>query len=74
MVDSGNHREGKNSRRAGEAKRAIQEHETWTITGKDAEVFVNALLNPPAPNERMKAAVQRYRERRQEQERRRGSE
>jgi len=46
------------------AARTIQEHETWTLTGQDREAFVNALLNPPAPSERMKAAAQRYMERR----------
>lgn len=45
------------------AVRTIQEHETWTLTGLDREVFVNALLHPPAPSERMKAAVLRYTQR-----------
>ena len=42
------------------AARAIQEHETWTLTGKDREVFVNAFLHPPEPGQRMKAAAARY--------------
>lgn len=46
------------------AKRAIQEHQTWTLSAQDSAEFVKALLSPPAPNERMKAAAQRYRERR----------
>lgn len=46
------------------AMRTIHEYETWTLTGQDREAFVNALLNPPAPSERMKAAAQRYKERR----------
>lgn len=45
------------------AVRTIQEHETWTLTGQDREIFVNALLNPPAPSERMKAAALRYTQR-----------
>ena len=45
------------------AARTIQEHEVWVLTGRDREVFVNALLNPPAPSARMKAAAQRYRSR-----------
>lgn len=45
------------------ALRTIQEHEIWTLTGQDREAFVNALLNPPAPSERMKAAALRYIER-----------
>ena len=45
------------------AARTIQEHEVWVLAGRDREVFVNALLNPPAPSARMKAAAQRYRSR-----------
>jgi uncharacterized protein (DUF1778 family) len=43
------------------AARAIQEHEVWVLTGRDREVFVRALLKPPAPSARMKAAAQRQR-------------
>jgi uncharacterized protein (DUF1778 family) len=43
------------------AARAIQEHEVWVLADRDREVFVRALLNPPAPSARMKAAAQRYR-------------
>jgi len=45
------------------AARTIQEHEVWVLAGRDREVFVSALLNPPAPSTRMKAAAQRYRSR-----------
>ncbi len=45
------------------AIRTIQEHETWVLRGKDREAFVNALLNPPEPSERLKAAVARYKKR-----------
>ena len=45
------------------AARAIQEHEVWVLAGRDREVFVRALLNPPAPSARMKAAAHRYRRR-----------
>jgi uncharacterized protein (DUF1778 family) len=45
------------------AARAIQEHEIWTLAGRDREVFVRALLKPPAPSARMKAAVKRYQRR-----------
>ena len=38
----------------------IREHETWTLTNKDRDLFVNALLNPPEPNKRMRAAAARY--------------
>jgi len=40
--------------------RTIREHEVWTLQGRDREIFVETLLNPPAPNARMKAAVARY--------------
>jgi uncharacterized protein (DUF1778 family) len=46
------------------AMRAIREHEAWTLTGKDSEAFVNAVLNPPTPSARMRAAAQRYNTRR----------
>lgn len=42
---------------------AIQEYETWILTGKDRGVFVNAFLNPPEPSQRMKAAAARYKKR-----------
>jgi len=45
------------------AVRAIKQHEVWTLTGRDREAFVKALLHPPAPNRRMKAAARRYRTR-----------
>jgi uncharacterized protein (DUF1778 family) len=35
----------------------------WTLKGRDREAFVKALLHPPAPSPRMKAAVRRYRTR-----------
>ena len=45
------------------AVRAIEQHEVWTLTGRDREAFVKALLHPPAPSARMRAAVRRYRTR-----------
>ena len=45
------------------AVRAIEQHEVWTLTGRDREAFVKALLHPPAPSPRMKAAVRRYKNR-----------
>jgi uncharacterized protein (DUF1778 family) len=42
----------------------IREHETWTLTHADRDLFVNALLNPPEPNKRMRAAAARYMARR----------
>lgn len=45
------------------AVHTIQQHETWSLTGRDREIVVEALLNPPAPSIRMKAALRRYRRR-----------
>jgi uncharacterized protein (DUF1778 family) len=45
------------------AARAIGEHEVWTLADQDREVFVKALLRPPTPSGRMKAAVKRYKNR-----------
>jgi uncharacterized protein (DUF1778 family) len=44
------------------AKRAIQEHEMMTLSVRDREVFVEALLNPPDPSNKLQAAAQRYRQ------------
>jgi len=45
------------------AVRTIEQHEVWALTDRDREVFVKALLHPPAPSPRMKAAARRYRSR-----------
>lgn len=45
------------------AERVIQAHERTTLSATDWEAFQAALLDPPEPNERMKAAARRYRER-----------
>lgn len=45
------------------AVRAIEQHEVWTLTGRDREAFVKALLRPPSPSSRMKAALRRYKRR-----------
>jgi uncharacterized protein (DUF1778 family) len=42
----------------------IREHETWTLTTQDRDLFINTLLNPPEPNERIRAAARRYMARR----------
>jgi len=38
-------------------------HLMFVLSGRDREVFVEALLHPPSPSGRMKAAVGRYRKR-----------
>jgi uncharacterized protein (DUF1778 family) len=45
------------------ATRTIREHETWTLERPDAELFFEALLNPPAPGARLLSAAKRYKER-----------
>ncbi|GAB4195687.1 MAG: DUF1778 domain-containing protein [Coleofasciculaceae cyanobacterium] len=44
------------------AKRTIQEHEMMTLSVRDREVFVEALLNPPEPSDELRAAAQRYKQ------------
>ena len=43
------------------ARKTIEQHEVWTLSDRDREVFMKTLLRPPAPTARMKAAVRRYR-------------
>jgi uncharacterized protein (DUF1778 family) len=45
------------------AERVIDSHERITLSASDWEVFYDSLVNPPGPNEKLKAAARRYRER-----------
>jgi uncharacterized protein (DUF1778 family) len=45
------------------AAQTIRQHEVWVLADRDREVFVKALLHPPAPSARMRAAAKRYKER-----------
>jgi uncharacterized protein (DUF1778 family) len=45
------------------AERVIASHEWTTLSARDWEVFYDALINPPEPNEKLKEAARRYRER-----------
>ncbi len=45
------------------AERVIEAHEKITLSDADWRVFYDALVNPPAPNKRLKEAVRRYRAR-----------
>jgi len=45
------------------ATKTIKDFETLRLRGEAREVFVNALLNPPAPNAAAKAAARRYKQR-----------
>ena len=43
------------------ARRVIREHEIIQLSGRDQIAFARALLNPPRPSAKLKAAVRRYR-------------
>jgi uncharacterized protein (DUF1778 family) len=45
------------------ARRAIEEHSQLTLSVRDSEAFVDALLNPKPVNDRLRHTVRRYRER-----------
>jgi uncharacterized protein (DUF1778 family) len=42
------------------AARAVREREVLTLSGLDRQVFLDALLNPPAPSKRLRQAARRY--------------
>ena len=42
------------------AQRVLRESELSSLTRRDRMAFVEALLNPPAPNERLRKAVGRH--------------
>lgn len=42
------------------AERIIKRHEVIIASRKDQEVFFNALLNPPHPNENLVEATKKY--------------
>ncbi len=42
------------------AFKVLERHEKLKLNRDDSEAFVNALLNPPQPNESLKAAALRY--------------
>jgi uncharacterized protein (DUF1778 family) len=44
------------------AEEVIREHEVIRLSVRDSLLFAEALLNPPAPSERLRAAFARYRE------------
>jgi uncharacterized protein (DUF1778 family) len=45
------------------AKRTIQEQTILKLSKSDREVFVNALLNPPEPGEKLRDSAKRYKQR-----------
>jgi uncharacterized protein (DUF1778 family) len=44
------------------ARQVIQDHESLKLTARDREVFVQALLNPPQPTDKLRQAARRYKE------------
>lgn len=44
------------------AEKAIDDHQRITLSIRDAEAFVDALLNPPEPNDHLLESVRRYRQ------------
>ena len=42
------------------ALNTIREHEVLKLNAEDKRVFVEALLNPPKPNDNLMAAARRY--------------
>lgn len=44
------------------ACKVIDQHQKLQLNLEDSEAFINALLNPPEPNEALKAAAQRYKQ------------
>jgi len=45
------------------AERVIESYEKFTLSARDWDAFYDALINPPEPNEKLKKAARRYRER-----------
>ena len=42
------------------AARTVREHEVLALSGRDREVFLEALLKPNPPNKRLRRAARRY--------------
>lgn len=45
-----------------EAARTLEEQRRWVLAEEDARLFVEALLDPPAPNEALREAHRRSRD------------
>jgi uncharacterized protein (DUF1778 family) len=43
------------------ARRVLDEHERMALIGADREAFLDAVLNPPDPTERLVSALRRHR-------------
>jgi uncharacterized protein (DUF1778 family) len=45
------------------ARQTIDSYAHWQLSQADAEAFADALLNPPAPNEKLQRAFEKFRQR-----------
>ena len=44
------------------ARRVLDDHERMMLVGADREAFLDAVMEPPEPNEKLVAALKRHRE------------
>jgi uncharacterized protein (DUF1778 family) len=44
------------------ARRVLDEHERMMLVGADRDAFLDAVVNPPEPTEKLVAALRRHRE------------
>ena len=44
------------------AEAIMEKHNNWLSSEHDRKTFFNALINPPAPNARLKQAMKKHRE------------
>jgi uncharacterized protein (DUF1778 family) len=44
------------------ARRVLDEHERMVLVGADRDAFLEAVMSPPEPTERLVAALRRHRE------------
>jgi uncharacterized protein (DUF1778 family) len=42
------------------AVQTLEQHESINLTIEERKIFIDALLNPPAPNEALRSATRRY--------------
>lgn len=45
-----------------EALRVIEQHQALKLSSEESQAFVDALLNPPPPNDALQVAAQRYKQ------------
>jgi uncharacterized protein (DUF1778 family) len=43
------------------ARQAIAEHTVWRLTQEQQKIFIDALMDPPAPNQKLREAYKRFR-------------